>query len=92
MIKIYGMNTCPDCIYLFDQLEGRETEFEYIEISDHIRKLKEFLAIRDNTPIFDACKAKGSAGIPCFVLEDGTVTLTPEDVGLKSRPEEENPF
>lgn len=23
--------------------------------------------------------------ISCFVLEDGTVTLTPEDAGLKSR-------
>ena len=29
------------------------------------------------------------AGIPCFVLEDGTVTLVPEEAGLKSRPEEE---
>jgi hypothetical protein len=27
-------------------------------------------------------KAIGDVGIPAFVLEDGTVTLKPEDVGL----------
>lgn len=41
--------------------------------------------LRDNNPVFDECKKKGYAGIPCFVTEDGTVTLTPEEVGLKSR-------
>ena len=28
----------------------------------------------------------GAAGIPCFLLEDGTVTLVPEEAGLRSRP------
>ncbi|HAZ57800.1 MAG TPA: glutaredoxin-related protein, partial [Bacteroides graminisolvens] len=27
-----------------------------------------------------------AAGIPCFVLEDGSVTLIPEEAGLQSRP------
>ena len=31
-------------------------------------------------------KQCGAAGIPCFVLEDGTVTLTPEEAGLQPRP------
>lgn len=88
MIKIYGMDTCPDCTYLYDQIEGRENEFEYINI-DHVKKLKEFLAIRDNSPIFDECKKNGSAGIPCFVFEDGRVSIVPEDAGLRSRPVEE---
>lgn len=30
-------------------------------------------------------QAEGRAGIPCFVLEDGRVTLVPEEAGLKSR-------
>jgi glutaredoxin-related protein len=87
-IKIYGMNTCPDCTWLYDQIRGREEEFEYIEISEHVKKLKEFLRIRDNSPVFDDCKAEGRAGIPCFVREDGSVTLVPEEVGLTGRPEE----
>jgi len=28
----------------------------------------------------------GAVGIPCFVLEDGSVTLSPEEAGLQSRP------
>jgi glutaredoxin-related protein len=89
MIKIYGMSTCPDCTYLYDQIEGRE-EYEMIDIGTHVKLLKEFLKIRDNSPVFDECKEKGYAGIPCFVLEDGTITLEPERAGLKGRPVEEH--
>ena len=42
------------------------------------------LRLRDNNPLFDECKRTGSIGIPCFLLEDGTVTLTPEEAGLQS--------
>ena len=88
MIKIYGMDTCPDCTYLYDQIKGRENEFEYINIGEHVKYLKEFLKIRDNSPVFDECKANGFAGIPCLVFEDGKISITPEDAWLKSRPEE----
>ena len=44
--------------------------------------MKEFLRLRDTSPVFDEAKKNGSIGIPCFVLEDGTVTLDPKDAGL----------
>lgn len=56
-----------------------------MDIGEHVKILKEFLAIRDNNELFDECKENGYAGIPCFVREDGSVTLVPEDVGLESR-------
>lgn len=87
MIKIYGMSTCPDCSYLFDQIKGREAEFEYIEIGEHILKIKEFIHIRDNNEIFKDVAAAGGVGLPCFLFEDGRVSLTPEDAGLESNPE-----
>lgn len=87
MIKIYGMGTCPNCIYTKAQINGR-TEFEFIDIGTHVQLLKEFLAIRDTHPKYDNIRAEGKIGIPCFVLEDGTITLKPEDVGLKSRHED----
>ena len=83
MIKIYSMPTCRDCIYVGTQLEGR-TDVEVIDIGSHVKNLKEFLALRDSLPLFDEVKARGGVGIPCFVLEDGTVTLTPEDAGFES--------
>ena len=82
MIKIYGMKTCPYCEYVDRQVEGDE-RFEIVDIASHVRKLKEFLDLRDRNPIFAHSKAIGDVGIPAFLLEDGTVTLKPEDVGLK---------
>ena len=44
---------------------------------------KEFLRLRDNNAVFAEARVKGYAGIPCFVLEDGTVTLNAEEAGLQ---------
>ena len=65
------------------ELKAREG-YEVIDIGLHVRDLKAFLKLRDHSPAFTTAKARGAAGIPCFVLEDGTVTLSPEDVGLHS--------
>lgn len=81
MIKIYGMTTCPECQAVHKQVEG-DSRYEVIDIGAHVRNLKEFLRLRDNNAVFDEARQKGYAGIPCFVLEDGTVTLSPEEAGL----------
>ena len=72
MIKIYGMKSCPDCVAVDKQVEG-DSRYQVIDIGEHVSLLKEFLRLRDNNPAFDEAKKKGYAGIPCFVLEDGTV-------------------
>ena len=82
MIKIYGMPTCPYCDFVHEQIRGREDEFEYINIGEHISNLSAFMKLRDTDPVFDYCKEIGDVGIPAFVLEDGTVTIEPSDVGL----------
>ena len=82
MIKVYGMPSCPDCAFVKEQLLGREAEFDYVDIGSHVRLLKEFLQLRDHDPAFAEVKKHGKAGIPCFLKEDGSVTLDPEAVGL----------
>ena len=82
MIKIYGMPTCPYCDYVHAQIAGREDEFEYIDISAHIRNMSAFTRLRDTSPAFDHCKAIGDVGIPAFVFEDGRVSVDPADAGL----------
>ena len=61
MIRIYGMPTCPYCDYIYEQIKGREDEFEYINIGEHIRYLSAFMRLRDNSPVFDHCKEIGDA-------------------------------
>lgn len=85
MIKIYGMETCPDCTYVEEQVKGND-KYEVIDIGRNVRDLKAFLRLRDSNDAFALAKRVGAVGIPCFVLEDGTVTLTPEEAGLRSRP------
>lgn len=77
------MPSCPDCEYVKRQAEGND-RYEIIDIGKDVKALKEFLRLRDSSPAFYGAKRTGAAGIPCFVLEDGTVTLQPEDAGLES--------
>ena len=82
MIKIYGMPTCPYCDYIHEQIQGLESEFEYINIGENIRNMGAFTRLRDTSSAFDHSKEIGDVGIPAFVLEDGSITLDPADVGL----------
>ena len=82
MIKIYGMLTCPYCDYVHEQIKGRESEFEYINIGENIRNMSAFMRLRDTNPVFDRLKAIGDVGIPAFVFEDGRVSVDPADAGL----------
>lgn len=79
------MSTCPDCTYVEEQVKG-DNRYKVIDIGLHVKDLKAFLKFRDHSPVFDEAKKAGAAGIPCFVLEDGSVTLIPEEAGLQSRP------
>ena len=68
-------------------MEGNP-QFEVIDISKHVRNMKQFLDLRDNHPAFDEAKKIGDIGVPCYVLEDGTVTQSSKDAGLEPMPDE----
>ena len=84
MTKVYVMASCHDCIEVKAELSGNPC-YEIIDIGEHVRNLKEFLFLRDNDPVFDAAKRYGFAGIPCFVLDDGTVTLSSLEAGIGAK-------
>jgi glutaredoxin-related protein len=75
MIKIYGSMLCPDCVQCRKELDEAGVAYEYLDFSENLRNLKEFLAIRDGNPLFDSLRQGGKIGIPCIVREDGSVTL-----------------
>ena len=85
MIKLYGIKSCPECSGLYEQVKD-DDRFEIIDVAQHILLLKEFLSLRDNRDEFEPARENGYAGLPVFLLEDGSITFTPEDVGLKSCP------
>lgn len=75
MLKIYGSMLCPDCVECREDLDKAGVEYEYLDFSENLRNLKEFLKIRDDSAVFDDVRERGSIGIPCIVEEDGTVCL-----------------
>lgn len=81
MILIYGMPSCPDCACVEEQA-AHDGRYKIIDIGSDVQALKAFLRLRDSHDIFNEARQQGSIGIPCFVLDDGTVTLQPEEAGL----------
>ena len=75
MLKIYGSMLCPDCVKCREDLEQAGIAYEYLDFSEHLLYLKEFLALRDIESVFDEIRTAGMIGIPCIVTEDGKVTL-----------------
>ena len=79
---MYVMKTCPYCAHVMKQVV-RNPHFKVIDIGEDVHDMKEFLKLRDNNPAFDEEKATGDVCIPCYVREDGSVTLSSKDVGLE---------
>ena len=62
--------------------KSKRDDFTLVDIGKHVVYLKAFLQLRDRDEAFREAREQGYVGIPCFVREDGSVTLSYEDVGL----------
>ena len=75
MLKIYGSMLCPDCVQCREDLDKAKVEYEYLDFSENLKNLKEFLKLREGNPLFDQVREAGGIGIPCIVREDGGISL-----------------
>ena len=87
MTTVFVMSTCPDCKRIENQIKDNPN-YNVIDIGAHVRNLTAFLQLRDNNPTLAAARQMGFVGIPCFVLEDGTVTLSSLEAGIGAKPAE----
>ena len=72
---LYYAEQCPDTAPFVAELKRLGVEYEEVEVLSSIPNLKQFLRLRDNHAEFDSVKAKGYAGFPALLLEDGRVIL-----------------
>lgn len=95
MFTVYTSPLCPDCRECKANFEAHGIEFRMVDITAGMRGLKEFLKLRDSSPVFDVCRENGSVGIPAIVDEEGNITLDWEGVlaerGLNVVYREERP-
>lgn len=69
-ITVFGSDKCPNCPPAIEMLEKYKIEFKYINITDSMKNLKEFLKLRDNRKEFEIIKKEGYVGIPCFLVDE----------------------
>ena len=74
-MKVYGSDICGDCRVFKALMQQRGFTVDYVDITENVPNLKEFLKLRDADKAFEAAKERGSIGIPAFVNEDGECTL-----------------
>ena len=75
MLKVYGMNICPDTVECCEALKKAGVAYEYLDFAEKTANLKAFLKLRDGNPLFDDARRAGNIGIPCIQREDGRLTL-----------------
>lgn len=80
MLKIYGSSMCEDTVACIGKLEEKGMAYEFLDITKELPNLKAFLAIRDNSPLYNGVKENGGIGIPCIEKEDGSYTLDWESI------------
>ena len=74
-MKVYGAQICIDCRNYKAIQKRRGFEAEYIDITEDTGKLREFLNMRDNNPVFEQVKENNGIGIPLFINDDGRKTI-----------------
>lgn len=82
-MKMYSSEICPGCRNFKALMaeRGIENAFEIVDITEDVRKMREFLKLRDNEEAFAAVREHSFIGIPSFVNDDGEITLD-EDTAL----------
>ncbi len=75
---MYGTDLCPDCVHAKQALAENGIPCACVEFTESTANIKAFLRYRDDpahADVFDAVRANHGIGVPCFVFEDGTLTL-----------------
>jgi glutaredoxin-related protein len=79
-VKMYGIRSCPDVRATLAMFEKNGIMVDFRDFNENIVFLKEFLSLRDRSPLFDNAKSRGNIGIPCFVAEDGAISFDPDKI------------
>ncbi|MEG0250667.1 MAG: glutaredoxin domain-containing protein [Peptostreptococcus sp.] len=77
-MKVYGTMLCPDCPPIRELLEKKGVDYEFLNITEDLMILKEFLKLRDNRSEFDIIKQEASIGVPCMLTENDEIIFYEE--------------
>ena len=83
MPKVYGSMLYPDCVEAKEYFEKVNYKYEFVNITESMKNLKEFLSLRDNRKEFEEIKKLGYVGIPAILTDDNKIILGDEVLQVK---------
>ena len=75
MTKVYGSILCSDCVEAKEYFEKVNYKYEFVNITESIANLKEFLKLRDTRKEFEVIRNLGYVGIPAILTDNGEVIV-----------------
>ncbi len=79
-VTVIGSHLCPDTLYALNRLTGAGAEVDFKDILSCHAVLRDYLQMRENSSLYAEIRGTQRLGIPCFVREDGTMTLNLSDI------------
>lgn len=79
-VTVIGSHLCPDTIWAVNKLYEAGVEVTYKDILSCHADLREYLALRDSHEVYADIRGTDRLGVPCFLCEDGRITLDIHDI------------
>ncbi len=79
-ITVIGSHLCPDTLYALNRLTAAGVEASFQDILSCHAALQAYLNIRETSDLYAEIRGTQRLGVPCFVREDGSMTLTLDEV------------
>lgn len=79
-VTVVGSHLCPDTLAALNRLSSIGADISYQDILSCHADLRTYLALRDTNEVYAEIRGTDRLGVPCFICEDGTVTLDLETV------------
>ena len=83
MPKLDGSMLCPDCVEAKEYFEKINYKYEFVNITESMANLKEFLHIRDIRKEFNEVKSLGYVGIPAILTDNNKIILGDDVLKIK---------
>lgn len=79
-VTVIGSHLCPDTLYALNCLTAAGVEASFQDILSCHAALQTYLHVRETSELYADIRGTQRLGVPCFVREDGTMTLELKDI------------
>lgn len=79
-VTVIGSHLCPDTLYALNCLTAAGVEANFQDILSCHAALQTYLHVRETSELYADIRGTQRLGVPCFVREDGTMTLELKDI------------